>query len=165
MRAEASSPSLKKVWKSVVGSTVTAVTVIGGFFGIYSFMQGYSRYDLTGQWTITNTIVSTSYQPYKGLKLGYTVFLTQHGTDITGTGEKESEDGKDLPSGAHTPIEVNGSISGRKITATFIEKGAKRESEGTFSWTYQAKTKGLAGTFTSTAADTSGPSTASRVLP
>lgn len=164
MRAEASSPSLKKVWKSVVGSTVTAVTVVGGFFGIYSFMQGYSRYDVTGQWTITNIIESTSYREYKGLKLGYTVFLTQRGTDITGTGEKESEDGKDLSFSGHTQIEITGTISGRKITATFIEKGTKRESEGTFSWTYQPKTKGLVGAFTSTAADASGSSIASRVL-
>lgn len=163
MGAEESTPSVKKLWKSIVASTVTAVTVIGGFFGIYSFLQGYSHYDLSGEWTITNTIQSTSYRPYQGLKLGYTVYLTQRGTDLTGTGEKESEDGKDLGPKGHTPIKITGVIKGREITATFAEEGTKRNSEGTFNWTYQPKSKSLLGTFTSTAADASGPSNGQRV--
>src|SRR5579872_4503651 len=113
----------KRLWKSVVGSVVTGLAVVGGFLGIYSFVQTYSRYDLTGKWIITNTIQSTSYRPYQGLKLGYTVFLTQRGTDITGTGEKESENGKDLPPDAHSLVKITGSVSGKKITATFVEQG------------------------------------------
>lgn len=109
-----SSRRVKKLWKSVVGYTVTGLAVVGGFLGIYTFLQGYSRYNLSGKWIITNTIQSTSYQPYQGLKLGYTVFLTQRGTDITGDGEKESENGRDLPPGAHNHISITGSIRGKK---------------------------------------------------
>ena len=162
MSTQESPERAKKLWKSVVGSTVTCRAIVGGFLGIYAFMQTYSRYDLTGKWTITNTIQSTSYHPYKGLKLGYTVFLTQHGTDITGTGEKESENSKDLPPLAHSHINIIGSITGKKITATFVEEGTERKTEGTFDWTYESKTNALHGTFTSTAADEAGSSVAHR---
>ncbi len=160
-----SSQGVRKFWKSVVGYTVTGLAVVGGFLGIYTFLQGYSRYDLSGKWIITNTVQSTSYHPFQGLKLGYTVFLTQHGTDITGTGEKESENGRDLPPGAHNHVNIIGSISGKKITATFVEEGTERKTEGTFDWTYESGTNALAGTFTSTAADAAGPSAAHRAGP
>ena len=165
MSIQESSEREKKLWKSVVGFTVTGLAVVGGFLGIYTFLQSYSRYDLTGKWIITNTIQSTSYHPYQGLKLGYTVFLTQHGTDITGTGEKESENGRDLPVGAHSHVNITGSISGKKIAATFIEEGTERKTEGTFDWTYESGTSSLAGKFTSTAADAAGPSVAHRAGP
>jgi hypothetical protein len=145
--------------------TVTGLAVVGSFLGIYTFLQGYSRYDLSGKWIITNTIQSTSYQPYQGLKLDYTVFLSQHGTDITGYGEKESENGRDLPPGAHNHISITGSIRGKKITATFVEEGTRRKTEGTFEWTCEPGNNTLAGTFTSTAADTAGLSAAQRASP
>ena len=169
MKEAGRTPGAKKLWKSIVGSAVTAITVIGGLFGAYEFLQRYSRYDLSGEWIVTNTIQSTSYRPFQGLKLGYTVLLTQHGTDLTGTGEKESEDGKDLPSGGHSHIQITGQITGfiigKEITATFVEEGIRRKSEGTFHWSYQPKTSSLSGTFTSSAADASGSSIAQRAVP
>lgn len=165
MSIQESSGDVRKLWKSIVGSTVTGLAVVGGFLGVYTFLQSYSRYDLTGKWIVTNTIQSTSFHPYQGLKVGYSVFLTQRGTDITGTGEKESENGRDLPASAHSHVDITGSISGKKITATFVEKGTERKTEGTFDWTYESKTSALAGTFTSTAADAAGPSAARRARP
>jgi hypothetical protein len=154
-----------KLWKSVVGFTVTGLAVVGGFLGIYSFLQNYSRYNLTGKWIVTNSIQSTSFPRYQGLKLGYTVFLTQQGTGITGSGEKESENGRDLPSSAHSPITITGVISAKNITATFVEQGSERKTEGTFDWTYDSRTDALAGKFTSTAADEAGSSAAHRAGP
>lgn len=165
MSIEVSAGSARKLWKSIVGYTVTGLAVVGGFLGISTFLQGYSRYDLTGKWIITNNIEATFYHPYQGLKLGYTVFLTQHGTDIVGTGEKESENGRDLPPGAHRHINITGSINGKKIAATFVEEGTERKTEGTFDWTYESRTNILSGTFTSTAADAAGSSAARRAGP
>ena len=152
----------RKLWKTIVGSTVTVLTVIGGALGIRSSLISYSPYDLNGEWTITNTIQSTNHPKYQNLKLGYHVFLIQKGTDITGTGEKWSENGKYLVPTAHTHITVTGSIVGTKVTATFLEDGTQRKTEGTFDWIYQKGTKSLSGSFTSTAADASGPSVAQR---
>ena len=58
-----SSRRVKKLWKSVVGYTVTGLAVVGSFLGIYTFLQGYSRYNLSGKWIVTNIIQSTLYQP------------------------------------------------------------------------------------------------------
>src|SRR5437867_7578322 len=124
MSIQESPESAKKLWKSIVGSTVTGLAVIGGFLGIHSFMQNYSRYNLSGKWIVTNTIQSTSFHPYQGLKLGYTVFLTQHGTDITGTGEKESENGSDLPAAVDSHDSMTESNSGKKTSATFVDEGS-----------------------------------------
>ena len=150
----------KKVWGTVIRGTATALGIIGGIIAIYSFLQTYSRYDLTGQWNLNNTIQTTSDSKYKGLKLGYRIFLTQSETNLTGTGEKWYENGKTIPPSAHTHISLTGSISGSKVTATMEEEGTERKTEGTLEWTYNPKTKTLTGTFTSTAADTSGPSSA-----
>ena len=149
-------------WKTLIGAAGTGLTVIGGVLGIVSFIGTYSPYNLNGPWTITNTIQSTTYTPFKNLKVGYHVFLTQKGTDITGTGEKWSENGVELPPPAHTPITITGSIHRTKVTLTFREDGTKRPTEGTFNWTYQKKPQTLSGNFTTTAADASGPSLAQR---
>lgn len=151
-----------KFWKTLIGSTVTGLTVIGGVLGIWTFASTYSRYDLNGAWTVTNTIQSTTYSPFKDLKLGYHIFLTQKETDVAGTGEKWSENDKELPPAAHTHITMKGTIKGTKVTATFEEEGAARKTEGTFDWNYQKGSKSLSGTFTSTAANASGPSVAQR---
>ncbi len=153
----------KKRWRSVIASTVTALTIIGGLIGIYSFSKNYSGYDLTGEWAITNTIESTTYRPFMGFRLGYRVFLTQHGTDITGTGEKVSENDNSLPSSAHTHISISGAIKGKRVSATFQEEGTRRKTEGTLDWTYQPQTKTLLGTFKGTAAEASGRSTGQKV--
>ena len=150
----------KIVWGRLIGATVTAIGLIGGVIAIYSFYLSYSRYDLTGQWSLANTIESTSYHEYKNLKLGYRVILQQQGTVLTGTGEKWSENDKSLPPLAHSHITLTGTISGNKVIATFLEEGKERKTEGTLDWIYNPKTKSLAGTFTSTAANASGPSTA-----
>ena len=154
-------PSMKS-WKTLIGATGTGLTLIGGVLGIFTFWGTYSHYDLTGAWSVTNTIQSTSDSNYKNLQLGYRLFLTQTGTDITGTGEKWAENGAELPPSAHTHITMKGSINGTKVTATFHEDGTLRKSEGTFDWNYQKKSQTLSGNFTSTAADESGPSSAQR---
>lgn len=152
----------RKLWKTIVGSTVTGLTVIGGVLGIWSFLGTYTPYDLNGAWTVTNTIQSTTDSAYKDLRLGYHMFLVQKETDISGTGEKWSENDEELPPKAHTHITMMGSIKGTKVTGSFQEEGALRKTEGTFDWNYQKGTKSLSGTFTSTAANASGPSMAQR---
>ncbi|HEX7182861.1 MAG TPA: PBP1A family penicillin-binding protein [Thermoanaerobaculia bacterium] len=120
-------------------------------------------FDLSGWWEMTNRIQSTNYAQYKGLRLGYRVNLEQEGNRITGRGQKWTEDGRTLPSSARTPITVTGTIDGRKVTLKFTEQGAKRATSGGFEWTLSANRTALRGSFWSTAADTSGSSTAVRM--
>jgi penicillin-binding protein 1A len=119
--------------------------------------------DLSGWWEMTNRIESTNYAAYKGLRLGYRVQLEQDGNRLTGRGQKWTEDGRTLSSGARTPITVTGSIDGRTVTLRFTEHGTRRTTSGTFNWQLSADRTALRGSFSSSAADTSGSSTARRM--
>jgi hypothetical protein len=112
---------------------------------------------------MTNTIQSTNYADFKGLRLGYRVQLEQDGDRIVGRGQKWSENGRTLPASARTPLTVTGKVEGSKVTLEFKERGAKRTTTGGFSWTLSADRTSLRGSFWSTAADTSGRSLAVRM--
>lgn len=119
--------------------------------------------DLSGWWEMTNRIEETNYAQYKGLRLGYRVQLEQEGNRITGRGQKWTEDGRTIGASGRTPITVNGTIEGRKVTLSFTEHGAKRATNGGFTWTLSVDRTELRGSFWSTAASTKGRSTAVRM--
>jgi penicillin-binding protein 1A len=119
--------------------------------------------DLSGWWELTNTIRSTNYEAYKGLRLGYRIQLEQDGNRITGRGQKWTEDGRTIPSSGRTPITVTGRVEGGKVTLQFTERGARRSTNGGFTWTLSADRTALRGTFWSNAADASGSSLARRM--
>ena len=121
------------------------------------------RKDLTGNWTVVNTVQKTSYRSYQDLKIGFDLSISQNGNSFTGKGQKISENGRDLPADSRTPIEVKGSIEGNRIEATFSEQGTMRKTKGRFVWQID-ETGSLNGTFVSTAARTSGKSAAKREL-
>jgi hypothetical protein len=123
--------------------------------------QGPGHLHVTGEWRITNIVGTTSFRPYSGLKLGYRVFLNQQRADVAGTGEKWSENGVDIPPSQRTPI-TTGSINGDQIAATFIEEGSRRRTTGTFRWRLTPTGNEFTGSFTSTAASSSGSSVGQR---
>lgn len=118
--------------------------------------------DLTGKWNVVNTVSKTSYNSYNNMEIGFDLSIEQHGTGFTGTGQKVSENGRRLPAGSRTPIQLQGSIDGDRVEATFFEQGTARKTNGRFIWKIN-KAGGLTGTFNSTAARTSGKSTARKV--
>jgi hypothetical protein len=120
--------------------------------------------NLTGNWTVINTVEQTAYEPYRNMEIGFNVAINQAGRDFTGTGEKISENGRSLPAAGRTPIQVKGTIDGDKIQATFSENGAARKTNGRFVWRIDRGSGGLTGTFVSTAARTSGKSAAKKSL-
>lgn len=117
---------------------------------------------LSGEWQLTNTIDSTSYPAYEGLRVGYRIYINQTGKEFTGEGEKVSENDKALQGAERTPIHITGSIDDDSVGATFVEEGAKRKTSGRFSWTLSGNGTKLSGTFSSSAASASGPSFATR---
>ena len=119
--------------------------------------------DLSGKWNVVNTVETTSYQSFKNMKIGFALSLNQNGTKITGEGQKISENGRSLPEGSRTPIQVQGSIDGNRIEATFFEEGTARKSNGRFVWRID-NSGNLKGIFATTAARSSGKSAARREL-
>ena len=120
--------------------------------------------NLSGKWNIVNTIETTSYNTYKNMKIGFALSINQTGTTFTGNGKKISENGRTLPAGSRTPIQVKGSIKGDRIEATFFEEGTARKSNGRFVWRMDKAGRGLSGNFATTAARSRGRSAATREL-
>jgi hypothetical protein len=115
-------------------------------------------FPLTGKWTITNTVVETSYRPYQHLRLGFQLVIHQYGDQFTGEGAKESENGQTIRGSARRPIRVTGTIAdGAVIDATFQEDGRSGPIEGKFTLTMRNRNY-LRGTFVATAAGARGVS-------
>jgi penicillin-binding protein 1A len=119
--------------------------------------------DLSGWWEMTNTIRSTNYEDYKGLRLTYRIQLEQDGDRISGRGQKWTENGRTLAGSARTPLVISGEVNGRNVTLKFTERGTRRTTSGGFSWQLSADRTTLRGTFWSTAAETRGSSLARRL--
>jgi transcriptional regulator with XRE-family HTH domain len=117
--------------------------------------------DLSGYWTLDTRIESSSMHSYEGLQLGYRLELHQAGGRITGQGVKTRENGRDIGQSAQTPISVQGSVDGKRLTLTFIETGRQRESGGKM--ILDVNDDGvLRGRFSSSAARSSGTAEARR---
>jgi hypothetical protein len=114
--------------------------------------------DLTGEWQVINTVHQTAYKSFGNMKVGFRLKINQQGKQFTGRGEKFSENGQTLPAGSRTPIHVTGSVDGENVVATFVEDGKLRSTNGRFVWKLQSGGDRLAGTFVSTAANSSGRS-------
>jgi hypothetical protein len=114
--------------------------------------------NLTGEWTILNTIVETSYPPFQQLRLGFRLTIQQDGQAFHGVGEKQRENGQLIPVSARRPLRIQGTIAdGAVIVATFQEEGMSRLITGHFRLHLQDRNR-LTGTFVSTAAKAKGPS-------
>ena len=118
--------------------------------------------DLAGEWRVINTVEKTGYKSFDRMQVGFRLRIKQTGKDFTATGEKFSENGRNLPQNSRTPIQVKGSIDGDKIVATFVEDGLMRRTNGRFIWKLQNDGSGLTGTFVSTAANSRGKSAATK---
>lgn len=120
--------------------------------------------DLSGDWTVINTVNTTSHRSFQNLRIGFALSINQTGATFTAKGTKVSENGRRLPADSRTPIEIHGVINGDRIEATFSEQGSRRNTNGRFVWKIDRARGELIGTFASTAARTSGKSTATREL-
>jgi hypothetical protein len=120
--------------------------------------------NLTGEWNVVNTVDTTAFRSFRNLQIGFAVSINQTGTTFTARGQKVSENGRSLPASSRTPIELKGSIKGDRIEATFSEQGTLRKTNGRLVWKINRSGGGLTGTFASSAARTSGKSTATREL-
>jgi hypothetical protein len=110
-------------------------------------MFASSADDLAGWWHIVDEIESTSYAPYRGMRLEYRVRFRQEGAWLFGEGHKVREQGQPLGPSQPTEIAIVGTVDGRRVTATLVENGRRRESTGKFSWTLAEDATQMLGTF------------------
>ena len=133
-------------------------TIITTFFGINSLKDWYGEkyvHVVEGRWELYNTIEETTYPKYKGLEIGYVLFIEQEGKVISGDGEKTYENERLLPSKARTPIKVSGTIDGKELTLKVTEKG-DRDIHGMIKLKVTDIKTELKGSFSTAAANSSG---------
>lgn len=118
--------------------------------------------DVSGSWTLSTQLESSSHARFAGLHLGYEISLEQSGNRILGSGRKVTENGDGIGSRAQTPIRVAGTIDGDRLTLVFTEEGTRRTTEGKFVLLLDEDGT-LRGRFSSTAAQSSGTVEARRV--
>ena len=106
---------------------------------------------------MTNEVQDSSVKSIRGLRLQYQLQLQQDGQQVTGKGQKVSENGRALRQAARTPITVAGTVDGDTVHLSFRELGRRRESGGTFQFQL-AEDGSLRGTFESDAVQSSGQS-------
>ena len=111
--------------------------------------------NVAGSWTLKTQVESSSYSRYEGLQLGYEIRLDQKGDRVTGSGKKVTENGNDINPRGQTPLSLNGTIAGDRLTLNFVERGARRPTRGKFVLVLDDAGK-LRGRFSSTAAQSSG---------
>jgi hypothetical protein len=117
--------------------------------------------DVSGAWTLATRVESTSYARFAGLQLGYQIELQRDGDRVTGEGRKVTENGRQLRSKAQTPITIDGTVEGDRMTLAFTEQGTRRPTHGTFEL-QRDNDESLSGRFSSTAARSSGFVSATR---
>ena len=147
----------------VVGALLTAVAL----HLAYMFFNDHIAPppDLFGQWRFTEVYDNTALSDFKDLKVTYEVLLLQEGEEISGTGEKVSDQGPNQDPMEYvgenrTNIEVTGAIvnnylSGDMSLLHHSESGRRRES----STIHRLAICGadiMCGCYRSTIADTSG---------
>lgn len=86
--------------------------------------------ELSGAWTLCNTLERTNVDRYRGMQLCFALDLTQSGDRVTGFGVKFEEDGQLLSGRPRTPVSLNGTIRGDLLTITITEHGDQRLSRG-----------------------------------
>lgn len=157
---------MKKVISHISNTNkfVTAVlTLFTLVIATWVIIKQFSAKNISGEWYLKFTIVSSSYQPYIGETHTQKVFFTQSESNITGDGEKWEYNGKLLPFDSHRKVEYTGTLDGKDIQATFKLYGKLRESSGTIALKISSDGKHVEGTFSGTAGNSKGSVTGDKV--
>lgn len=146
-----------------VGSTVIGGLLLAFIFFVFrDFIFKFPA--LSGLWRFESETQSTSYNPYRGMKLTYLVLLWQEGPAIYGSGEKVREDlngaVRTYTGAQRSRIEIRGYLTKRYLARSEVVLHFNEHSESRQSSTMQAlKFEGrgkMGGTFASTVANSSG---------
>ena len=153
-------------------STVTSGVLLAAFFFFFR-EKIFPLPDISGQWHLESITDKTTYNPYRNMRLKYTLYLTRNGVSLSGTSEKIYEKTESKKEKKYTGKgRVRGRIEGYleknyfskdKIHLHIVEDGRERQSTITYVLKLVSKDE-FEGGFSSTAADSSGTATLKRVL-
>jgi len=125
-------------------------------YQVYNAKTNTPKLSLNGQWNVTLTTTRTDHKPYHGMVLEFSIFLQELNGDISGQGEKLIENGQELSGNRRTQLELNGKHSPESIILNYKDFGLLRSSIGQITLKKTQSDNRLIGTFSTTAASSSG---------
>jgi hypothetical protein len=163
---------LSQFWPGLAATIAGGVALSIIFFVLREHI--FTMPNLVGVWECKQVIATTEYRPYAGMVLWYRIVLWQDNEKVFGTGEKDREDAstgvRAYTGKGRIPIEITGKIEKRITGSDRICLHWKEDGERRISTTLHqlrisgSKTNGsLFGRFTSTAANSSGSASWTRV--
>lgn len=156
---------LSQYWPNFVGTVTGGVTLSFLFFLLKERL--FSLPQVSGIWEAQLTTASTSWEPFKGMRLWYRITLIQSGSIITGVGEINREDSAkgfyEYKANGKRRIEIKGTIEkgftkSDVIHIMWIEHGQNRQFSNVFKLNLSGtKNQGdFCGDYVSTAANSKG---------
>ncbi|MBC8756599.1 hypothetical protein H2O64_18145 [Kordia sp. YSTF-M3] len=144
---------------AVISFIVLLTTLILNFNDVKNIFS--SKVDITGEWTLNFHIQETSYNAYNNKTAEYKMHFIQSNKQIKGEGEKWRFNNKELPFNEHDPLIVTGKYKNDSIYCTYVLKGVRRETKGSFVVAYENDE--MNGYFSGTAANSKGKVSGKRV--
>lgn len=153
-----------------------ALTVGAGIASVLGFLKAGSesylyfvapltKYDVTGAWCVSDEILESNSKEYVGKTAVFHLILKQKYAIISGSGGKTGAIGIDLPPIQRSALTIDdGLIEGTRVKIEFHEQNDAapgRHLQGHFDWEIVSKNL-MIGTFSSSAASSSGKSKAER---
>ncbi len=134
---------------------IALLTIAAGAAYWYWKNMPASGTDLSGTWILTNHVTASDLKRYKGDRHEFTIQVTQEGETLLGNGEQTGYNNKAARN--RYPIWfTNATVNGDQIVVKYAMKGG-RPTEGTFTLQIDPNAPHiLRGSFTSTAANTTG---------
>lgn len=148
----------------IFAGIATLIGILGGLYALYPLYQNYKTPDMKGRWRFTFHIKSSSYKPYVGKSSGYKIYVSQESEKIKCDGEMCWIDDEEIPFSQHIPITMEGQIDGENMSLNYTQKGAKRTTVGELQLKLMPDKNLWKGTFSGTAANTSGTVEAEKIL-
>lgn len=172
--AEVAMSSERTLWGRPIRVITFVLAAIGGAATLIAnvgVIKAVFEPSLSGAWVLTLDNKTSSVNAYKGMNSTYQLYLVQDESDhLTGTGEKIKVNGADIPTGQHEHLDLKGSVSGGVVAIDFIQKagpdGAARQTNGNLNLKIfragrlSQHVARLEGSFSSTAASTTGTAVA-----
>lgn len=138
-------------------------TVIGSIYGAVNyFADTVGKKEINGEWKLTFYIESSTLKRYIGKSSGNRIVVTTDNEKFKAKGERWWVDDVEIPYSEHDIIEFEGQLKGSDLTATYTLYGQKRTSVGSIKMKV-VNNDSMFGSFTGTAANTSGKATAVRL--
>lgn len=145
-----------------LGIAATVVTLVGGSWALWKEVRPQEELpDLSGRWTITNTVTSSSGSRFDGEVYEYSVGVHEDAThELKGDGEQTrylNATGEEHQPLSRFPIHItSGKNAADRITVHFMIEGS-RPFTGTMSLTaHEGEPQRLSGSFEYTAGGTKG---------